>query len=482
MPLWCHTVLLATLISVLVSAPALTQQPGHPSTPPPNAVAASTGTATAPDSTVALVFKGVSIIDVRTGQLRSKQTVVVVGNRIHAVGSVARVRIPAGARIIKADGTYLIPGLWDMHVHVNGYPRTFYPLFIANGVTGVREMSALALDSVLRWRREILAGARVGPRVLTSGPILYAANNSSPWGISVATSADARRVIDSLKAAGADFIKVYSGHSREVYFAIAAEARRVGLPLAGHVPESVTTVEASDSGQHSIEHYLVCDTSTKAGAHEEEYGFNPRECPALATRFRRNDTWFSVAQPFSTILGGRLLSGRSFMRYWPDSVWGWAYDGPQTEPKDRSLEQWAAAYREGLEPLIRKLGKMHRAGIGLLAGTDTSPLWLTNECVPGFSLHDQLWTFVRSGLTPLEALQTATLNPALYFHATDSLGTIAPDKLADFVLLDANPLVDIYNTRRIRAVVANGRFFDRADLDALLLDVERLARSSRRKP
>ena len=180
------------------------------------------------------------------------------------------------------------------------------------------------------------------------------------------------------------------------------------------------------------------------------------------------------------------------MRYWPDSVLFWSAPAHQRNFDSASMaaashavqrdtwawrgtERWAAAHEAG----EGTLGKIHRAGVRLLAGTDTGPTTFMMHSVPGFSLHNVLFGLVLEGLTPLEALRTATLNPAEYLDATDSLGTIAPRKVADLVLLDANPLVDIYNTRRIRAVVANGRMFDRGDLDILLLEAEQRARGAR---
>ncbi len=471
--------------------------------------AAAVGPSASADS--ALVFEGTTLVDVRDGQLLPNRTVVVVGNRVQSVGSTKDVPIPAGARVVKATGTYMIPGLWDMHVHSWGDENTSYPLFIANGVTGVRDMSMSSLDSLRLWRHEIAAGTRAGPRILSSGPALLPPSYNKlssgvwrgrrPWGVFPSTPAEGRRVVDSLKTAGADFIKIYDGHSRELYFAVAAEARRVGLPLAGHLPASVTAVEASDSGQRSIEHYLYCDAEAAPGDHHLKTalpevagmaGADIRRCRALARTFRDNDTWFSLASPWMG-WSRLVLNWTDLMRYWPDSVlfWGTAafgggdFDSARAvtaalprEHEQRGTAKWAAEHEQG----ERVIGTMHRAGIRFLAGSDTGPSIGMMWAVPGFSLHNVLWNLVLDGLTPLEALQTATLNPAEYLHATDSLGTIAPGNVADLVLLDANPLADIYNTRRIRAVVANGRFFDRGDLDVLLLDAERQARRGRRSP
>lgn len=266
--------------------------------------------------------------------------------------------------------------------------------------------------------------------------------------IAVTSPAQARAVVDSLQAAGADVIKVRVGLSRAVYFAIAAEARRRGIPLVGHLSDSVSAAEASDSGQRSIEHGFPSDCS--APDREDE-------CSALAARFVRNGTWVTPTIVFGRYLFGGVAPER--LRYWPDTVGGQASILSAFEG-DGLGHEW--------KPLI---ARYKRAGIPLLAGTDASPTFRENT--PGFSLHEELALLVEGGLTPLEALQTATLNPAKYLDGADSLGTVAAGKLADLVLLDRNPLEDIRNTTRIRAVVADGRYFDRAALDDLIAEVER---------
>jgi imidazolonepropionase-like amidohydrolase len=387
------------------------------------------------DSTVAatlLVFDGVTVIDVQHGQRLQAQRVVIAGNRIRAVGSVTTVHLPPGARVIDARGKYLIPGLWDMHIHVGGegtvnQQDTVYPRSIAYGVTGLREMAQrfpYGTDSFRVWRREIMAGRRVGPRVI--GPSV-----DNTYGVSMNTPAAAARVIDSLKAAGIIFLKLHDDNmSRALFFAIAREARRVGLPFVGHVPLTVTEVEVSDSGQRSVEHVVENHTC---------YPNFPRpldsralqRCAPVAAAYVRNETWWTPT----------LVAARH--------NWG----GETIVPN--------------LQQFVRM---MHHFGVQMLAGTDWDVSYMREEPTfqPGKSLHEELRLLVGGGLTPLEALQTATLNPAKFLNATDSLGTIAPGKLADLVLLDADPLADIHNTTAIRAVVANGRYFGRATLDQLL--------------
>lgn len=436
--------------------------------------------------TPSLVLDGVTVIDVVQGRAVPDQRVVVTGTRIQAVGSVDSVPMPNGGQVVKAQGKYLIPGLWDMHTHAVWSTELFYPLFLANGVTGIRDAgSSVPLDSLIRWRREILEGRRVGPpRQLLSGPSLTDVwqENGYPREtcnrgeiqrlgihqtcVSAVDSNDIRHLVDSLKGAGADMIKPRDV-TRGTYFTIAAEARRVGIPFGGHVMRGNTTIEASDSGASIIDH----DWGQPECA---SYAKSPEPCQKLAQYLRSRGTWFVPTMilntAFSGILGGRINErlSKAAQALWAGAPFAgnWLHDALRA-----TLDSVAI-------PSI-----VHVDGIPILAGTDVMGAHKEfgrieqgniNSSPPGLSLHVELAVLVANGLTPLSALQSATLNPAMMLHATDSLGTVAPGKLADLVLLDGNPLTDISNTTTIRAVVANGRYFDRAALDRIL----RVTRSS----
>jgi hypothetical protein len=471
-----------------------------------------------PEAATPLVFDGVTVIDVQQGRRLRAQRVVIVGNRIRTMGSVHAVRVPAGARVVNARGKYLIPGLWDMHVHPARSTDVFYPLFIANGVTGIRDASSpVPLDTQIMWRREILAGTLVGPpRQILSGSAIDERElckrraNDFTYGslpitgqdlqhTCVADAADARHLVDSLKTAGADMIKTYD-LSRSVYFAIAAEARRIGILFGGHLKRNVATaMEASDSGATILDHANSAGDLGKLclGTHA-----SAAQCQLLAERFRRNDTWwvptFTIVDLFDGNLGPpsepdfiarhRSLAGdtvltrwREFVRtFWSDSTHHLDLrHGPTGVLRvagGRSPSSSADTIHWG--DMCGVLCIMHRVGLPILAGTDVTTDGVYDDAFdsrgfpPGFSLHTELAIYVAEGLTPLEALQTATLNPAKAIRGTDSLGTVSPGKLADLVLLDGDPLKDITNTTAIRAVVANGRYFDRATLDQLLLDAQ----------
>jgi imidazolonepropionase-like amidohydrolase len=301
----------------------------------------------------------------------------------------------------------------------------------------------------------------------------------------VAGPGDARHVVDSLKAEGATFIKTYHLDAA-TYFAIAAEARKIGIPFGGHLT-AASAAEASDSGATFIDHLNTSGTGEASVFRLcVDTGATVEECQRLAETFRRNDTWFV---PTLTISALTRLSQWSHHRPTSDTIFARleAFASDFWAGSARSLDfQWSPVDTAGLagafsHELSRAdsrtagltLGIMrliHRVGLPILAGTDDNAGSM-GALPPGFTLDAELAMYVAEGLTPLEALRTATLNPARALHATDSLGTVAPGKLADLVLLDANPLANIDNLTKIRAVVANGRYFDRAALDQLLSGV-----------
>jgi hypothetical protein len=439
---------------------------------------------TAGPSVTPLVFDRVTVVDVEHGVLVRDQRVVIVGNRIRAMGLVSAVHMPQGAHVVDASGKYLIPGLWDMHVHPQRYTDYFYPLFIANGVTGIRDASSpVPLDTQNLWRREILAGTLVGPpRQLLSGPALNGGENYSKgwatdsnsmrqpvtWMAGFADAADGRHLVDSLKAAGANIIKTYD-MSRSEYFAIAAEARRIGIPFGGHLNHGVATaIEASDSGAGILDH-------NNSSGDLEELCLNDSasvdRCRPVAERFRHNNTWWVPTY---------LIQNTCYRNEEEDAV------QKRVDKVSRAFWAGGALKRDWLrDSSVRgdtgmmslsahcpHLHIVHEVGLPIMSGLDGIVYHNIAYQAPGFSLHAELAKYVAGGMTPLEALQSSTLNPAKFLHGTDSLGTVAPGRFADLVLLDADPLADIANITLIRAVVANGRYFDRAALDQLLADVQ----------
>jgi imidazolonepropionase-like amidohydrolase len=429
-----------------------------------------------------LAITNVTVIDATGAPARVETTVIVEGDRITSIGQ----SVPSGARVVDGKGRFLIPGLWDMHVHWEQV--AYLPLFTANGVTGVRMM--WGQPHHLQWRRDIEVGTLIGPRLAIAGTIV---DGPKPyWKGSIATSAaeDGREAVRRTRADGYDFVKVYNSLSRETFFAIIDEAKKLGMPVAGHVPTAVRMTEASDAGMKSIEHLtllLLAVTSRESELRVELDGWLPLpEGPerqaaarrytermlasydndtaaALFAKLRANGTWqvptFSVLRPRHAAMASdpRL----KYMPPWVRKLWAGARNAPPGALPERIFER-----------RLTLVGEMHRAGVPILAGSDV----LNPYCFPGFSLHDELAWLVKAGLSPMAALQAATRDAGRFLDRAD-LGTVEEGKLADLVLLEADPLADIRNTQKIAAVISRGKYYGREDLDRMLGDVERLARS-----
>ena len=441
----------------------------------------------------------VTVIDVTTGQRHPDQVVVVSGSRISAVGDT--VSIPPDAERIDGRGRFLIPGLWDMHVHTAHASRApyYWPLFIAHGVTGVRDMGTF-LDSILYWRSVRDTLHEPAPRVVWGSPIIDGLATYDHV-IVVHTPAEGRAIVDSMARLHLGHVKVYGHLSRETYFAIADEGVRMGIPIVGHIPYRVTPTEAARGGQRSVEHLenevesctpgmlalnAVMDSVQVVGGtlppgvapqlvRTAMLGYDPIACAELARVFRERGTFQTptlVANrayyALPPMLGPddphRRLVARSVSAQWDSSRAKFLRNLP---PPAVTAAQ-AALYRSR----TALTSMFAHAGVPLLAGTDVADIY---GIAPGVSLQDELKLLVAVGLTPLQALQSATLNPARYLHAADTLGLVAPGYAADMVLLDADPLADIGNVVRIRAVIARGRYLDRSSLDRLMELGERRA-------
>jgi imidazolonepropionase-like amidohydrolase len=444
-----------------------------------------------------LAITHANVIDVTGGPTQRNYTVVISGDRITEMGNSSKIRAPKNAEVVDATGKFLIPGLWDMHVHPDG--KDYLPLFIANGVTGIRVMWGDPEDH--EWRKAIEAGDLIGPRMIIASPLVDGPKPYWRGSISVSSEAEARQVVIKAKQDGADFVKVYQFLPRDLYFAIADEAKKQGMPFAGHVPISVSAQEASSAGQKSFEHLVgilpACssrsadllkgqqDDLTEGllakprfwGAHVVESRqmmldtYSPDQVAALCAVLKGNGTW---QVPTLTLL--RMFAYGDDPAFLKDArlkyvpIHTRASWDPSAIDGKRSPEDFAYMKRE-FQKDLEVVGAMQRAGVGILAGTDTANPF----CFPGFSLHDELGLLVQAGLSPMEALQAATLNPARFQGKENDLGTVEKGKIADLVLLDANPLDEIGNTKRIAAVVSAAKFYSRAALDRMLAKVEAVA-------
>lgn len=437
-----------------------------------------------------VAITNVNVVDVRNGSLRPNRTVLISGNRISGIGPSHRIRVPPGARVVNATGLYLIPGLWDMHTHALDPDRSgvFLPVFVANGVTGIRDMhTRLDWAQVSEVKQDIATGRRVGPRIKATGPQIDARDAATPD--------EARRAVNARADGGADFIKVSSVLSREGYLAVADQARRRRLPLVGHVPFSVGAFDAADAGHQSMEHLfgilLACSSRENELRNEavaaladpnppaELYSrllfalqtdallqtYTSAKCERLFERFRTRGTWqvpTLIVLKTGACQDDAATTDRR-LQYVPLTIRsGW----------QRTCARRLAAYtdenlasrRRQFQKELELVSALHRSGVPILAGSDVPNAYV----FPGFSLHNELELLVEAGLSPSQALQAATLNPARYLGLSAELGTVENGKVADLVLLEGDPLNDIRNTQRIRAVIVDGDLFERAALDRLL--------------
>jgi imidazolonepropionase-like amidohydrolase len=452
-----------------------------------------------PRTAGALAIVGVNVVDVRAGIVLPRRTVLVESGRIRAVGT--DVALAPTVRRVDGRNRYLIPALWDMHTHVFAVsPLLDLPLYVAYGVTNVRDMQGCptpddpfvaCAEDKRRWTAEALAGVRVGPRVVAStswmanGPGMVQRLKNVPPYFDTATPDQARRFVRHF-AGKADAIKVYDRIPREAYFALVDEARRAKLDVVGHRPYAVSAIEAA-ANQKSIEHARFILQESFAGSAElrkatgrawredrrrmlEEH--DPRLAREIFAAMRQHGTWYvptHLTRWSDAYAEDARVRDDALLRYLhPLMKRQWLEDLDETlaeDPSPAARETYRRFYRKGLE----LTGEAHRAGVKILAGTD--------YIVAGADLHRELQQLASAGLAAPDVLRTATLHPAEYFGLQGQYGTVEPGKVADLVLLDANPLQDIRNTQRIRAVVFNGNLYDRAALDRISSYVERQARS-----
>ena len=387
-----------------------------------------------------LVIRNARVIDVRTGDIRTGQSIWIKGDTIVAIGrpnSGPRVR---AARTVDAGGGYVIPGLWDMHVHFGGGAaliaenRNLLPLYTAHGIVAVRDAAGDLSESVLAWRDSIARGLLDGPTIFTSGPKLEGVNSVWPGDIEVDTRAGVDSALDRLQAMRVDFVKLTDNTLKPELFRYAlGELRKRGLKSSAHIPQAVLVREAIAAGLGSIEHlsYAIRAGTEVAGQ------------PPVADVIAAFDSSLAMA-------AYRLMAERGTA-------------SPQAIARRHAIYEFSST----------KLHMLQAAGITILAGTDAG--FLNSFVYPGIGLHDELQLMVKAGLTPLQALQAATINGARFLEREARHGVVEVGHAADLVILVANPLADITATRKIRSVILRGRHHGRSELDALLRAVAKRA-------
>jgi imidazolonepropionase-like amidohydrolase len=417
--------------------------------------AAATSCAAEP---VDLLVHSVTIVDVRDGTLHPGRSIAIRDDEVIAVGSSEIKARYEPRRTIDGTGRYAIPGLWDMHAHMEMAGESWLQLYVANGVTGIRDMGS-ALDLILNLRDATSSRRTVGPQILAAGPILDDAPGDWPFRMRVRNPDEGRAAVQLLKRRGVDLIKVHNYTPRDVFFAIADEARQQKLPVAGHVPLKVTIQEGVDAGMVSIEHLSEDGRVWKACSGGSQYRADA--CRPFFEMLARRRVWQTptlVAMAELPVIGTPASAiSRDQMAYANKRFLEMHAGNQSFFLKQPEVVRILKNLAEVGKVVTRDMGMV---GVGILAGCDAM--------IAGFCVHDELAAMVAGGMTPLAALQTATVNPARYLGRESTLGTVAAGRQADLVLLDANPLEEIGNVRRIHAVITAGRFFDRSALDQLL--------------
>ena len=464
------------------------------------AVAAGLLAVAAPASAENLVIRHAIVIDVAAGRTVPGQAVAVRGDTIVAVGpdlAVAR-RYPR-FRQVEARGKYVMPGLWDMHVHFGGGPelisenKALLPLYVANGVTAVRDAAADLSPSVLEWRSAVAEGRLLGPTIFTSGPKLEGYKPIWKGTIEVGTPAEVDAALDRLQAMKVDFVKITDNTLKpDIFLYAVGEAKRRGLKTSAHTPYALNIQRAVDAGLSSIEHidYLI-----KAGS--------PREAELGAAFAAGKITYGEASNIFTNSFDRDYAAGvyrrlaRSGVRVTPtlnmtrilayldredhSKDAGLAYIGPglrqtyqwRVERAAKATPPEVAERHKKYELSARVLPMLVKAGIPIMAGTDAG--YLNSFNYPGWGLHDELERYVEAGLTPRQALASSILTGPKFLGHAERYGSISTGKAADILILNANPLQSIRATRAISAVVVHGRLLDRAALDKLLANARRAA-------
>ncbi len=420
-------------------------------------------------------FINVNVLQMEDDSVLSEQTVIVDGGVIKAIGPVGSIPVPEDASIVDGTDRYLMPGLAEMHAHVppadSAELDRYLSLFVANGVTTIRGM--LGHPSHLELRKGLLTGRIFGPRLVTSGPSL---NGQSVTGVSDA--------VDKVKAqveAGYDFLKIHPGLRAEEFEAVAATAREAGIPFAGHVTVAVGVERAMEAGMATIDHldgYMAAMLPSRSDRSGGYGGFfdvlladqvDPDLVTSLAARTAAAGTWNVPTNVLVEQLiddrGVAELESRADMRYMPrETVERWA-EAKRQVTSERGFSPEVAAL--AIDIRRRLILALHEAGAGLLLGSDAPQIFN----VPGFSIHNELENMVAAGLSPYHALRAGTASPAEFLGLNTGYVGVGLD--ADLVLLDANPFVDISNSRRIHGVMLRGTWYSGFDLG------ERIARFRR---
>ncbi len=399
-----------------------------------------------------IVFTNVNVIPMDKEQVLQNQMVLVRNGIIVEIGK--NVKVPKDALRIDGEGKFLIPGLWDMHVHLTLATELAFPVLLANGVTGVRDLGG-EFKKIDEWRKQINDGRLLGPNILRAG--LYVDGpKDAPDRLIIKNEAEARQAVITLKKQKVDFIKIHNAVPRNAFFALLAEAKKQKLKVVGHIPLEITPFEATNSGQNDFEHMtsliegaVVSASKNGKSALQTITEFNDEAATNLFRKMVKNNTWMTP-----NLIAEQAITFRVEIEANPDKRSKYVASQLKKYWLENFIGKPTAARKLLLQRYLDLVKIMRKENVRILAGTDLG----LRDIYPGFSLHDELELLVKAGLTPFESLQTATANPAEFLDLRRLFGTLEKGKRADMVLLDANPLENINNIRKINGVLVKRQY------------------------
>lgn len=439
----------------------------------------------------AILIHSANIINVNDGSILENNAILIDEGTIQSIGDYTDLKsIVSSNNEIDASDKFIIPGLWDMHLHIEGQDliednKALFPVFIAYGITTVRDMASDLGEQVLAWREDIEQDKFLGPQIFTAGRKLEGINSIWKGDLEIANEEELQQMLDKLEAYDVDLVKITENTlSGELFLKSVQEASKRGFLVSSHVPIDLSINELAEAGLSSIEHvsYLLrlgvdeenvvqqikTGTMTKSEANEY-YSSNFDQEVAINAYKNLSKTGIAVTP---TLIGGKQLAyldednheDDEFLDFLTNrftSNYQWRIDRMANDTPEQKQ-----ARKERYQLIAQQLPYLQDAGITIFAGSDAAAL--NTFVYPAMALHEELELFQTAGLTPLQILQSATINGAEFMGKSKTMGTIEAGKQADIVILNSNPLIDIKSTQDIYSVVNDGQYFNRMDLNSLL--------------
>jgi len=444
-----------------------------------------------------ILIQDANIVNTETGTIAKKQNIGINADTIAKIASLGESQNWTGSQIINAKDKYVIPGLWDMHMHFGADTlinenKNMLPLYLANGVTTIRDCAADISPSVLKWREQIEEGNLQGPTIFTAGPKLEGKNSIWPGDLEIETEEELSQALDSLDKLQVDFVKITDNAlSPELFLKSVGEATSRGYATSGHIPLALPVNKVSEAGLTTIEHmgYMLKAGSSEERKSIEELKEGKKDRGMAQAQIENNFDEETALKKYEqlaengtaivpTLIGNRIISYLDENDHLSDPEL--QYIGPgiintyawRVDRANKASPEEVRARKEKYQKLLRLLPLIKKSGMMIIAGTDAG--FLNSYIYPGFALHDELEIFVEGGLTPLEALRTSVVNGPKYFGLSDKYGSVSEGKVADLLILNRNPLEDISATDDIDRLVKKTKVYDRAQLDKMLEDVKDL--------